>query len=158
MTTPARSPGKYSPGRSGGERPAPGELAGRARDRRTPAPAARKAGPPGPATMLHPTGKPARMITQGHHTDPDRRPGSPTRAAGDRVGWADGRVQIVLICGSRLWPAAGAGGVRSGRDACCWLVQAEQQAIAGLVTAIVGLTGEVTQGRGELRGVLGGQP
>jgi hypothetical protein len=26
MTAPARSPGKYSPGRSGGERPAPGEL------------------------------------------------------------------------------------------------------------------------------------
>jgi len=41
-------PGKYRPGRSGRERPAPGELAGRARDRRTPAPAAGKPGPAGP--------------------------------------------------------------------------------------------------------------
>src|SRR5215510_4497289 len=139
MTTSARSPGKYSPGRPGGERPTPGELAGRARDRRTPAPAAGKAGPPGPATMLHPTGKPARMITQGHHTDPDRRPGSPTRGGWGsyRLGmWARAdRPDLRVARVARGWR----GRVRSGRDACCWLVEAEQQAIAGLVTAIVGL-------------------
>src|SRR5215475_2953505 len=50
-------------------------------------------------------------------------------------------------------------GRRSVRPGClCWLVEPEQQAIAGLVTPIVGLIGEVTQGGGELCCVLGGQP
>jgi hypothetical protein len=33
----------------------------------------------GPAMMLHLTGKPTQVITQGHHGDPDRPPVSPTR-------------------------------------------------------------------------------
>src|SRR5262249_18831886 len=39
-----------------------------------------------------------------------------------------------------------------------WLVEAEQQAVPGLARSIVGLVGEVTQGGGEPRRVLGSEP
>jgi hypothetical protein len=40
----------------------------------------------------------------------------------------------------------------------CWLVEAEQQAVPGLVSPVVGLAGEVAQDGGDLLGVRGAQP
>jgi hypothetical protein len=57
-------------------------------------------------------------------------------------------------CGGRA--SCGRGGWRRiGRG---WLVEAEQQAVPGLVACVFGLVGEVAEGGGELLGVLGSQP
>ena len=40
----------------------------------------------------------------------------------------------------------------------CWPVEAEQQAVPGLVSPVVGLAGEVAQDGGDLLGVRGAQP